>query len=244
VKLPVSLPTLEVIEMAKKIDEAERNKRLDELSMVGFELDDKCSEIWLTLMAYERLRFNELHKALKKFDVNISKPALLEHLKHLIELKLIERREEGFQNVSYGLTEKIRSLLHVSQEDIKRWFEAHKEATKRLPPHLRPIEFDLGEFYDNMPEKQLIHGIDRDLNRVLSLNLHELKNYIQYDLKLDKKESDADFWKLIGNPMYRMLEKSIAENCRASERYRKKIFEKMDTLINEFKSDKKLSGQK
>jgi DNA-binding HxlR family transcriptional regulator len=141
--------------MAKKMDDAERDKRLDELSMVGFELDDICSEIWLTLMAYKRLRFNLLHKRLKQFGTDISKPSLLEHLNHLIERKLIERREEGFQNVSYGLTDEIRDLLHVPEEDIKSWFEDLKKTNERLHPHLRSIEFDVKEYYNNMTDEQL-----------------------------------------------------------------------------------------
>jgi len=230
----------QVIKMAKKIDDAERDKRLDELSMIGFELDDICSEIWLTLMAYKRLRFNELHKRLKQFGTDVSKPSLLEHLNHLVERKLIERREEGFQNVSYGLTEEICSLLLVSQEDIESWFEDLEKTNKRLPPHLRLMKFDAKAFYNNMSEEQLEREINRELNFTFGLNFHELKNFIQYDLKLDKTESDADFWKLVGNPMYRMHEKSIVENCRESERYRKKLFGRIDFIIGLLKHRKYL----
>jgi DNA-binding HxlR family transcriptional regulator len=224
--------------MAKKMDDDPRNKRL-EFSMVGFELDDVCSEIWLTLMAYKRLRFNKLHKRLKQFGTDISKPALLEHLKHLVERKLIERKEEGFQNVSYGLTEEICSLLHVSPEEIQQWFEDLEKANEKLPEHLRLMKVDAKEFYSNMSEEQLGKEIERELDFTFALNLHDLKNFIQYDLRIDKKESDADFWKLVGNPFYRIHEKSISENCRASERYKKKLFEKMDILINELSRDKK-----
>lgn len=44
----------------------------------------------------------------------------------------------------------------------------------------------------------------------------------------------------MGNLLYRMLEKSIAENCRNSEKYQKKLFEKIDTLINELRPDKEI----
>jgi DNA-binding HxlR family transcriptional regulator len=226
--------------MAKKMDDAERDERLDELSMVGFELDDVCSEIWLTLMAYKRLRFNLLHKRLKQFGTDISKPSLLEHLNHLIERKLIERREEGFQNVSYGLTDEIRDLLHVPEEDIKSWLEDLEKADERLPPYLRSIKFDVSEYYNKMTGEQLRKEIDRELNFTYVLNLHELKNFIQYDLKLDKTESDADFWKLVGNPMYRMHERSVVENCRKSERYKEKLFEEIDFIIGLFKNRKYL----
>jgi len=56
---------------------------------------------------------------------------------------------------------------------------------------------------------------------------------------LDKPERYAVFWNFVGNPLYRMLEKGIAEDCR-SEKYRKRLFEKIDALINELRPDKEL----
>ena len=41
-------------------------------------------------------------------------------------------------------------------------------------------------------------------------------------------------------PLHRMHEKSIAEKCRDSEKYRRLLFEKIDTLIDELRSDKVL----
>lgn len=38
----------------------------------------------------------------------------------------------------------------------------------------------------------------------------------------------------------RLHERGIAENCRESDEYRKKLFDKMDVLIDKFRSDKKL----
>jgi hypothetical protein len=41
-----------------------------------------------------------------------------------------------------------------------------------------------------------------------------------------------------------MHEKSIVEKCRDSDEYKKKLFEKIDLLINELRSDKELLRQK
>jgi len=193
-------------------------------------------------MAYKRLRFNQLHKYLKKFGTNISKPSLIEHLKHLKKQKLISRKREGFQKVSYGLTDEIRSLLDIPEEDIKKWVENFIEG-KNLPKKFRLLPFDAKECYDRLSEKQLTEAIDKDLNTVLTQNLFELKTFINYDLKLDKPERYAVFWTFVGNPLYRMLEKSMVENCR-SEKYRKKLFEKIDALINELRPDKELLREK
>ena len=225
--------------MGKENEDSVRDQKIDELIKKHKELDDLCVEIFFTLMAYKRLRFNQLHRCLKKFGTDISKPSLLDHLKHLKKQKLISRKREGFQNVSYGLTDEINSLLNIPEEDIKKWVENSIEG-KNLPKKLRLLPFDAKEYYDRLSEKQLDEAIDKDLNSVLTHNLFELQTFINYDLKLGKPERDAAFWNFVGNPLYRMLERSIVENCRNSEKYRKRLFEKIDALINELRPDKEL----
>lgn len=225
--------------MGKENEDSVRDQKIDELIKKHKELDDICVEIFFTLMAYKRLRFNQLHKYLKKFGTGISKPSLIDHLNHLKKQKLISRKHEGFQNVSYGLTDEINSLLTIPEEDIKKWTENFIEG-KNLPKKLRLLTFDAKECYGKLSEKQLDEAIDKDLNTVLTQNLFELKTFINYDLKLDKPERDAVFWNFVGNPLYRMLEKRFVEDCRNSEKYRKKLFEKIDALINELRPDKEL----
>ena len=225
--------------MGKENEDSIRDQKIDEILKKHRELDDICVEIFFTLMAYKRLRFNELHRTLKKFGTDISKPSLIDHLKHLKKQKLISRKREDFQNVSYGLTDEINSLLNIPEEDIKKWVENVIEG-KNLPKKFRLLPFDAKEYYGKLSEKQLDEAIDKDLNRVLTQNLFELKTFINYDLRLDKPESDAVFWNFVGNPLYRMLEKGIVEDCRNSEKYRKKLFEKIDVLINELRPDKEL----
>jgi DNA-binding HxlR family transcriptional regulator len=135
-------------------------------------------------LAYKRLRFNELHRSLKKFGTDISKPALLEHLRHLIKKKLVKRKRKGDQNVSYGLTEEIISLMHVSEDDLKNWLDVFKNES--LPEKLGPMKLDAKEYYRKLTETELYKEIDRDLNDTLALNLIELKTMIGYDLKIDK----------------------------------------------------------
>lgn len=221
--------------MGKANEDSVRDQKVDTLIEKHRKLDDICREIFFILMAYKRLRFNQLHRTLKKFGTSISKPSLIDHLKHLKKQKLISRKREGFQNVSYGLTDEIHSLLDVPEEDIKEWIENSMEG-KNLPKELRPLPFDAKEYYDRLSEKQLDEMIYKDLNTVLAQNLYELKAFINYDLKVDKPERYTVFWTFVGNPLYRMLEKSLVENCR-SEKYRKKLFEKMDALIDELRPD-------
>jgi DNA-binding HxlR family transcriptional regulator len=223
--------------MPKKIDRNERDKKIDEILEKHRKLDDICIEIFFTLQAYKRLRFNELHRRLKMFGTDISKPALIDHLKHLRKQKLISRRHEYFQNVSYGLTDEIVALLTVPEEEIKKRIERLID-DKDLPKHLRRIKIDPKEFYSKMSAKQLNEIVIKDLDGVITQNLFELKSFVNYDLKIEKTQSDAEFWSLVGNPLYRMLEKSIVEKCRDSEEYRKMLFEKIEILITALRPDR------
>jgi len=213
--------------MSKKLEDEDKDKKIDEILRKHKTLDDICVEIFFTLMTYKRLRFNELNRYLKKFGTDISNPALIDHLNHLKKEKLINRKREG-QSVSYGLTEEINSLLHVPEEDVKAWVENFIEKGKKFGL----IPLNAKEYYNKLTEQQLDVITDNDLSEVLRQNLFELKTYINYDLKLNKPESHAVFWNFIGNPIYRMLERHIVENCRNSEKYKNNLFEKMDLLIN------------
>jgi hypothetical protein len=107
---------------------------------------------------------------------------------------------------------------------------------------LKPV--DGKEEFRKLAEKELDQHIDRDIHRILSLSLHELKAYVQYELKTSETMSKRDFWRFIGNPVYRMLERSVLEDCRRSEEYKKKLHEKIDGLINEIRTDKALLKEK
>ena len=82
-------------------------------------------------------------------------------------------------------------------------------------------------YYNYSAEEQIEKAIDSELNQVFKYFLEELKKYIQHDLRLDKKkERDECFWKIIGNPLYRILEKRIAEDYRTNED-KNRLFEKI-----------------
>lgn len=215
--------------MNKETDNKARNRKIDEISKKMLELDNVCSNIFLTLLAYKKLRFNELHRTQKKLGSKISKPALSDHLKHLIKQKLVERKVEGVQKVTYRLKKEILSILDHS-EDVPSWFD-------NLVNVLEP--FNAKERYGKLSKSKLSAELDRDLKGVLLQNLHELKAVVNFQLNIDENESDAEFWKFIGNPMYRLLEKSIADRCRKSLDYKKKFFEKIEVLIEKFEEELK-----
>jgi len=54
--------------MDKEAEDAARDRKIDELIMKARRLDDICHEIFLTLLAKKRLRFNE--RARSRFNYN------------------------------------------------------------------------------------------------------------------------------------------------------------------------------
>lgn len=224
----------------KYMNEKEIDKINDKINRKVTQLDDICKSIYLPLSLRKSLRYNELFRTVNKLNPTqksgkdfISKPTFDGHLKHLIKSKLVMAKRKGKQNVTYSISKsELRVWKYVENvdfvEDIEEWI-------KRL--HLLDDfnRIDKEEHYAKLTDNDLEKEVNRDLNSVLKANLSELKTYIKYELKIDVQESDNEFWTFFGNPLYRMLEKVIAENCRVSIRYRTMFFEKLDTMLKKKK---------
>lgn len=131
------------------------------------------------------------------------------------------------------MTKEINAFLGaLPQEEIKKWLDYGKQI-EHLPKHLQTIKFDRKEYFKKLTDKQIDKIVSDDLSNALGRNLHELKNFVEYDLNLDKFDSASAFWKLVGNPIYRMHEKSIVEECRDSSRYKEKLFSKIEVMKRE-----------
>jgi len=210
-------------------EQNDRNKIIDKLTRKAIQLDDICSSIYVVLLAKKSLRFNELYRSVIKLNPKqssgkpfVSRPSFNDHLKHLTKQKLVIAKKKGKQNVTYTLNKETMSIFSDDSADITGWIEfLEKELGS----------FNAKEHYKKLTEKELEQEINRDLNEVMKVNLHELKAFVNYGLKTDESETDAEFWRFIGNPLYRILEKSIAEKCRNSIEYRKKLFDKLEFLL-------------
>jgi len=94
------------------------------------ETDEYCIKIFALLVAnQEKIRFNKLHKTLNTLDVKISKPTLIQHLRHLRTKGFILRKKEGKQNVTYQVNwkkfEQLKETLGF-KEIIARNLENEK----------------------------------------------------------------------------------------------------------------------
>jgi DNA-binding HxlR family transcriptional regulator len=212
------------------------DKIIDALAKKALHIDDICWEILFTLIAKKELRTNQLYRSVIRFSSDISKPAFHDHLKHLVTQGFIQRKEEDPQNVTYGLTKETQLAID-GPDNMSKMMEI-------LEDHevLRPV--DGKEEFRKLTEKELDQHVDSDIRGILSLNLHELKAYVQYELKTSETMSNRDFWRFVGNPMYRMLERSVLEHCRCSEQYKDKLFEKIDSLVSEIRPDKALLNER
>jgi hypothetical protein len=163
--------------------------------------------------------------------VKITKETLYIHLKHLEKEGLINREEIDAQKVFWVLNQD-HPVERLHAETVGRWVDSLENwrSKKSRPPPPRWRLFDRKEHYEKLPQAYLDSEIDSDIKAVMFGNLCELKALVGYDLM-----DDSDFWKVFGNPLYRLCEKSIAENCRVSERYRNRFLEKIELEIQTLK---------
>ncbi|MCW4019375.1 MAG: hypothetical protein NWF00_11975 [Candidatus Bathyarchaeota archaeon] len=210
-----------------------KDKKLEELLAKHDALDNNCRQIFLTLLAYKSLRHNELMRTLKKLGIKMERPTLDSHLKHLVDSGLAEVKT-AFQFSSYTINKDVKTFLGpLSQEEVQKWLEKRNEF---VPKYLQVTKFDRKEHFKKLTDNQLEKMVGNDLKNVLESNLYELKNLVEYDLNLSKFDDDSAFWKFIGNPIYRMHEKSLVEKCRDSPEYKKKLFSKIELMMKEFRS--------
>jgi DNA-binding HxlR family transcriptional regulator len=94
------------------------------------EIDEYCGKIFALLVAnQEKIRFNKLHETLNELDVKISKPTLIQHLRHLRTKGFILRKKEGKQKVTYQVNWKKFEQLEETlgfKEIIARNLENEK----------------------------------------------------------------------------------------------------------------------
>ena len=169
--------------------------------------DDSCVKI-LTIMALYKptTHFNELHRELKKRNMELSKPTLSLHLGHLIKKKhVFKTEEENTQYVTYSLDPGNRqSLEHVTKR-AKNIVENFKENEK--------------EFYSLSEQDQVYSVLIVDLHR----KIEEIKALI--DFKLNPNDlGKVVLVNFLTSGILEIGQKLIIKKSVEDEEYRKKIF--------------------
>lgn len=109
-------------------------------------LDEMCEKVFSVLLFSEQpLRFNELHETLIAFRVKTSVPTLIEHLHHLRKRKLLIRKRNGKQNVSYSVDwdklETLQKSIKARQSAKNLW---KNEQTFKSIPIDEQVEYVMG----------------------------------------------------------------------------------------------------
>ena len=211
-----------------------KDKKSEELLAKHSALDENCKDIFFALLVYGSLRHNKIMNTLKQLNTKMSRPTLDTHLKHLIESGLVECKT-AFQSSEYSLIKDIYELMRpLNFEEIKAQLELEKANEKNLPEGLRRLNISGKEFYASFSDERIDKMVDTDIEYLFVENLLELKELVAYELSLEEFDSDDVFWKLVGNPIYRMHEKSIAGKSRDCPHYKEKLFSKIEAMRTEF----------
>ena len=217
------------------MDEKERESLFDSAEF----LDHTCQSILRILLEDKILRFGYRKSAVTKLtDTEITNKVLSKHLKHLEEKKLVKRVETGFQEVTYALSDKFRSIMIMPKEEILEYLDLGNNAC--LPPELRALPITTEEFYSNLSDDEIDFETDRDLHDIMALNLWELRLSINDGLQLKNGENDESFWNYVVRPTYRIQLERASEKCRYNDNYKKALFEKIELLTNALRSDREL----
>ena len=228
-----------MIETVKKYSSKSAKDEAEALLDAGLSLDDICNRILRVLLEDKTLRFSELQNALTKMYGNeITNKVLSKHLKHLEGKNLVKRTEQDFQYVTYALGDKFRNVVRLPIDDVKMYLGIGQD--EGLPPELQLLKITRKEFLDSLTETEIDRETDRDLHDIMSLNFWELKIAIDNDLLLKEGENDDSFWLYFVKPTYRIQLERASEKCRHNCEYKKALFEKIDLLINQLRSDREI----
>jgi len=161
-------------------------------------LDEQCKKIFsVFLVSQKTLRFNVLHRTLNEIGLKMTKPTLISHLNHLHKNKLIVRKKEGKQNVSYTANWAKLEAFKQSME-TKRFIERQLEDEKRFK------SFPINE--------QVIY-----VTNLFSLrNLYKLKLEVQ-DVIDPSKNFEHSIQFLLTDRFFEIFKRWLLESCYMSK---------------------------
>lgn len=181
-------------------------------------LDQYCEKIFALLMLSNRnYRFNELHRTLDEFHIEMSTPTLIQHLNHLHTKGFITQKKRNKQNISYQVNwkkfEALKQGLKFSQ------FEQHnlqnEKAFKSLP-------------------------LDDQIVYIISIftmgNLLYLKLYI-LDILESNKKPEHRFTFIFMNKWLDMFRLWLLDTCKESKETSQKALELIQRGIDGFQNE-------
>ena len=186
------------------------------------ETDEYCLNIArVILLSFGWLRFNELFRKVNELGAKMSKPTFSDHLNHLVEKKLVIRKVEGKQQVSYFFNWK---KFKVKPEDVKELAKEEEPEEVMLAQkkrfNARPIDEQVKEILLSLFEKSI---------RELQLDvLSAINPDHQFFHNLDKMTTSQAI-----NPLW----EALLENCSKDKDYANQVLEKITSSKEKLKRD-------
>ncbi len=183
-------------------------------------LDGYCTKIISTLVVKEvqgkrKIRFNELHNTLETLGIEMSKPTLSQHLKHLTKEKLVIRNVEDVQNVTYKINEKKFGKAKEFIASVLEWETTLKEEKEKL---------------FSLPVEEQITEIVR-LSALVTLS--RLKHRILYET--GRKLEDGFMLMGLDSPLFRRQEAWIADKAVNDAEYKKTVLQGISGWSDKFR---------
>jgi DNA-binding transcriptional ArsR family regulator len=179
-------------------------------------LDDYCREILVFLVVIgEKKRFNKLYEFLREKGMELTKPTLSLHLKHLTREKMVIREVKDAQIVYYEVN-------HKRFRDF--------EETVKSQHVIRMIEF-LDQEKQAFDSASLQKQIDIVFDTMILRNLRHLKTQIEFESNSVRKWEKSLELQLLENPLFMVRETWLVAKCAKDEEYRGKVLQEINGLI-------------
>jgi DNA-binding HxlR family transcriptional regulator len=161
-------------------------------------LDEQCKKILsVFLVSQKTLRFNEMHRIFNDIGLKMTKPTLVDHLNHLREKKLIIRKEEGKQCVSYAAN---WTKLKTHKQSLK---------TREFVQH----HFQNKELFNSFSIKEQVTWVT---NLLTLRTLYKLKLEIE-DAINPRKSFEHSIQFLLTDRFFEIFKIWLLENCHSSK---------------------------
>lgn len=189
---------------------------MDNLTEFRWEkLDKRCQKILLVMiLKKDTMRFNELAKTLKKLGMEMSHPTLLDHLNHLVKERLVTRREEKAQYVTYRLN---MNKIGESKKYLDRAVRIEKSWTKEKE-----------SLFSMLVDKQ----VEIVLQTLAVRKLYEIQARIalELDSKNLEKQIGVLFWtsSIVENVEFWLIQKAVED-----QKYREELLKTINKWIGE-----------
>lgn len=174
-------------------------------------------------MIGEKKRFNKLHEYLLAKGIVLSKPTLSQHLKHLTEKKMVIRRVEEAQIVSYEVNH--------------RRFGDLGENVKSVLAAARSIDKGKQAFDSASPDEQTTIVCEDMILR----SLRQLKTRIELQSKPSNWEKSLEL-SLLESPLFRIHEEWFLAKCGTDTGYSEEILQRTSEMIVKIETRKQCSS--